>query len=142
SPGLVLDLGCGNGLATLRLAERWPEARIVGIDSSPEMLAAARERDTEGRVEWVEADLADWRIEDVGAAPDVIVSNATLQWVPRHLVLMETWLDALAPGSWFALQVPGNFDAPTHALMREAAVEHPRSGELEAASTRYGAGDP
>ncbi|WP_068253042.1 methyltransferase domain-containing protein [Janibacter corallicola] len=142
SPGLVLDLGCGNGLATLRLAERWPEARIVGIDSSPEMLAAARERDTEGRVEWVEADLADWRIEDVGAAPDVIVSNATLQWVPRHLVLMETWLDALAPGGWFALQVPGNFDAPTHALMREAAVEHPRSGELEAASTRYGAGDP
>ncbi len=142
SPRLVLDLGCGNGPATLRLAERWPEARVVGVDSSPEMLAAARELDADGRVEWVEADLNEWQIADLGDAPDVIVSNAALQWVPRHLTLMEGWLDALAPGGWFALQVPGNFEAPTHALMRETAIEHPRSGELEAVSTRYGAGDP
>ncbi|MDN5715941.1 MAG: methyltransferase domain-containing protein [Janibacter sp.] len=141
-PRLVVDLGCGNGPLTLSLAQRWPQARVVGVDSSPEMLAAARAEDTDSRVEWVEADLADWDIAGLGAAPDVIVSNAALQWVPRHLPLVETWAAALADDGWFALQVPGNFDAPTHALMREVAVDHPRSGELEAATDRYGAGDP
>lgn len=142
APRLVVDLGCGHGPLTLSLAERWPDARVVGVDSSAEMLADARSRDTDGRVEWIEADLADWDISGLGAAPDVILTNAALQWVPRHLSLMEGWLEALAPGGWFAMQVPGNFDAPTHALMRETAVSHPRSGELEAASKRYGAGDP
>lgn len=141
-PRLVVDLGCGNGPLTLSLAERWPQARVVGVDSSPEMLADARARDTAGRVEWVEADLAEWDLASLEAAPDVIVSNATLQWIPRHLPLLEVWVEALASGGWLALQVPGNFDAPTHALMRETAVDHPRSGELEAASKRYGAGDP
>lgn len=141
-PRLVVDLGCGNGPLTLSLAERWPQARVVGVDSSAEMLDAARALDADGRVEWVQADLADWDIASLGSAPDVIVSNAALQWVPRHLPLIETWVDALAADGWFALQVPGNFDAPTHALMRETAVDHPRSGELEAASKRYGAGDP
>lgn len=142
SPRLVVDLGCGHGPLTLSLAERWPQARVVGVDSSPEMLADARSRDTGSRVEWIGADLAEWDIASLGAAPDVIVTNAALQWVPRHLSLMEGWLEALSPDGWFALQVPGNFEAPTHALMRETAVDHPRSGELEAASKRYGAGDP
>lgn len=142
SPQLVVDLGCGPGSLTLSLAQRWPQARVIGVDNSAEMLAEARRQDTEGRVEWVEADLAEWDITSVGAAPDVIVTNAALQWVPRHLSLMEGWLEALAPGGWFALQVPGNFEAPTHALMREIAVSHPRAGALEAASKRYGAGEP
>lgn len=141
-PSLVVDLGCGNGPLTLSLAERWPQARVVGVDSSAEMLTEARSRDPEGRVEWIEADLAQWDIAGLGAAPDVIVTNAALQWVPRHLPLIEAWVEALAPGGWFAMQVPGNFDAPTHALMRETAVTHARAGELEAASKRYGAGDP
>lgn len=141
-PALVVDLGCGNGPLTLTLAERWPGARVVGVDSSAEMLAEARARDESGRVEWAEGDLATWDISSLGAAPDVIVTNATLQWVPRHLPLIEAWVAALAPDGWFALQVPGNYDAPTHALMRESAVDHPRSGELEAASKRFGAGDP
>lgn len=141
-PQLVVDLGCGNGPLTLSLAERWPQARVVGVDNSTQMLDVARGQDQGGRVEWVEADLAEWDIASLGAAPDVIVTNAALQWVPRHLPLIDAWVEALAPGGWFALQVPGNFDAPTHALMRETAVSHPRAGELEAASKRYGAGDP
>lgn len=141
-PRLVVDLGCGHGPTTLSLADRWPQARVVGVDNSPEMLSSARELDADGRVEWIEADLAEWDIADLGDRPDVIVTNAALQWVPRHLPLIESWLDVLAPGGWFAMQVPGNFDAPTHALMRETAIAHARSGELEAASTRYGAGDP
>lgn len=141
-PRLVVDLGCGNGPLTLTLAERWPDARVVGVDSSPEMLAAARELDADGRVEWVEADLSSWDVASLGATPDVIVSNATLQWVERHLPLLEAWTAALPVGGWVALQVPGNFMAPTHALMREVAEQHPRAGELEAALKRGGAAEP
>ena len=141
-PELVVDLGCGNGPLTLGLADRWPAARIVGVDSSPQMLQAARETDTEGWVEWVEADLATWDIDSLGAAPDVVVTNATLQWVPGHLRLVERWIEAVAPDGWFALQVPGNFDAPSHRLMREVATQHARAGELEAALKRAGSAEP
>ena len=141
-PDLVVDLGSGHGVATLMLAERWPQARIVGIDSSPEMVAAARERDRDGRIDWIEADLTSFDLADLDAAPDVIVTNATLQWIPLHLPLIANWGGALAPGGWFALQVPGNYTAPTHALMRELAQQHPRHAELEAATKRYGAGEP
>lgn len=142
SPGLVVDLGCGNGPLTLGLAERWPDARVVGVDSSPQMLQSARELDADGRVEWVEADLATWDPASLGAAPDLVVTNATLQWVPGHLDLLGRWVGALADDGWFALQVPGNFTAPSHALMREVATRHTRSGELEAALKRAGSAEP
>src|SRR5699024_5049704 len=98
TPGRGADPACGRGPMTPALADRWPGARVVGVDTSREMLASARERDTDERVEWVEADLAEWDPSGLGAAPDVIVTNAALQWVPRHLSLMEAWLEALAPG--------------------------------------------
>lgn len=129
-PQLVVDLGCGNGPATLRLADRWPGARVVGVDSSETMLQAATRADPAGRVEWVRADASDWDPASLGAPPDVIVSNALLQWVPGHLDLLPRWIQALRPGGWFALQAPGNFDAPSHALMRVIAQTHSRAGEL------------
>ncbi len=141
-PGLVVDLGCGHGPATLSLARLWPEARVVGVDSAESMLEAARGVDTEGRVEWVHADLRDWDPASLGQAPDVIVTNSTLQWVPGHLDLIDTWVEALADGGWFALQVPGNFDAPSHRLMRETAEGHPRVGELTAALDVPSVGEP
>ncbi|GAA2737212.1 hypothetical protein GCM10009867_23530 [Pedococcus aerophilus] len=142
SPALVVDLGCGNGPLTLGLAQRWPDARIVGVDHSPEMLKAARELDVDGRVEWVEADVATWDVATLGAAPDVIVTNATLQWVPGHLDLVARWVSALAPGGWFAMQVPGNNDAPSHALMRESAANHPAKERLSPALNRLAVHDP
>src|SRR5580765_528772 len=142
APRLVVDLGCGNGPLTLALAERWPQARVVGVDNALSMLAAARELDAEGRVEWVEADLATWEVGSLGAAPDVIVSNAALQWVPGHLPLIEGWVAGLADDGWFALQVPGNFGAPSHRLMREIAREQERSVELEGALKRAGSAEP
>lgn len=142
APALVADLGCGNGPLTLSLAQRWPEARIVGVDSSPAMLQAARALDTAERVQWLQADLAGWEVGELAQAPDVIVTNATLQWIPRHLELIERWVAALAPGGWFAMQVPGNFGAPSHRLMREVAVTQPRAGELEAALKRGGSAEP
>lgn len=141
-PALVVDLGCGHGPATLALAELWPDARVVGVDAAESMLEAARDLDTAGRVEWVQCDLRDWDPAALGQAPDVVVTSSTLQWVPRHLDLVVPWVEALAPGGWFALQVPGNFDAPSHRLMRDVAEGHPRAGELTAALDVPAAGEP
>lgn len=135
-PKLVVDLGCGAGDLTLTLPRRWPEARVVGVDSSPEMLARARSIDTASRVEWVEAAAETWAPESVGAPIDILLTNATLQWVPSHLRLIPTWVAALAPGGTFAMQVPANFDAPSHRLMREVAARHPRADDLRSGLER------
>ena len=132
-PAVVVDLGCGHGPATLMLGELWPQARVIGVDASEAMLESARALDDAGRVEWVQADLREWDPASLGVAPDVIITNSTLQWIPGHLDLLDTWVEALAPGGWLALQVPGNFDAPSHRLMRETAEQHERAGELGAA---------
>ena len=129
-PALVVDLGCGDGPLTLSLARRWPNARVVGVDSSAQMLDRARELDADGRVEWVHARGEDWDPAALGAPIDVLVTNAALQWMPTHRELLPGWLAALAPGGWFAMQVPGNFDAPSHALMREVLAELPRGAAL------------
>ncbi|AKU15910.1 methyltransferase domain-containing protein [Luteipulveratus mongoliensis] len=141
NPSLVIDLGCGNGPMTLAAADRWPDARVIGVDSSADMLERARDLDADGRVEWVEADVAAWDLSGVGA-PDVIVSNATLQWVPSHRELIPTWLEALRPGGWFAMQVPGNFAAPSHVAVREVAAAQPRGPELTAALREAPVDDP
>ena len=129
-PRLVVDLGCGPGVLTLGLTRRWPDARVVGVDSSPEMLARARELDVDARVEWVEAAAEDWDPTESGGSIDVLLTNATLQWVPSHLRLVPSWVASLAPGGTFAMQVPSNFDAPSHRLMREVAARHPRADDL------------
>jgi trans-aconitate 2-methyltransferase len=141
-PSLVVDLGCGNGPLTLSLAERWPGARVVGVDHSPQMLSAARALDTSGRVEWVESDVAQWDPESLAASPDVIVTNATLQWVPGHLDLLTQWAASLAPDGWLAMQVPGNLDAPSHALMRAVAEDHPAADRLRPALRRLAVEPP
>ena len=121
SPRQVVDLGCGTGELTASLARRWPDAQVVGVDSSPAMLERATQQagQAPGRLRFERGDAATW-------APtrrvDVLVSNALLQWVPGHLDLLPRWVDALAPGGWLALQVPGNFGFPSHALMREVAA--------------------
>ncbi|NUS35870.1 MAG: trans-aconitate 2-methyltransferase [Pseudarthrobacter sp.] len=118
-PAQVVDLGCGPGNLTATLAGRWPGAEVVGLDSSAEMLAkAAQLAEQTPALRFEQADIAGWM---PGPETDVIVSNAALQWVPGHQDLIRAWLEALRPGAWFAMQVPGNFNAPSHALMRELA---------------------
>lgn len=129
-PEVVVDLGCGPGELTLTLADRWPDARVVGVDSSAEMLDAARAGDAGHRVEWVQAAAEDWDGAAASGSVDVLVTNATLQWVPSHLRLIPSWVSALSPGGTFAMQVPANFDAPSHRLMREVAARHSRADDL------------
>ncbi|MFW3170171.1 trans-aconitate 2-methyltransferase [Geodermatophilus sp. CPCC 206100] len=116
APRVVVDLGCGEGALTASLAGRWPGAQVTGVDSSPEMLAAAATHAVPGRVRFLAGDVRDWR----PAEPvDVLVSNAVLHWVPGHVDLLRRWAGALAPGGWLAVQVPGNWRAPTHRLLAE-----------------------
>lgn len=112
SPTTVVDLGCGDGSTTAALADRWPAARVTGVDSSAEMLAAARL--VPGRLDLVQGDVRDWRPD---LPVDVLVSNAVLHWVPGHPDLLLRWAGHLAPDGVLAVQVPGNFRAPTHALL-------------------------
>ncbi|SDF61274.1 trans-aconitate 2-methyltransferase [Blastococcus aurantiacus] len=113
APRTVVDLGCGDGSTTTLLADRWPAARVTGVDSSPEMLAAAPSRPG---LEFLLGDVRDWLPRE---PVDVLVSNAVLHWVPGHDVLLSRWAEQLAPGGVLAVQVPGNFRAPTHALLAE-----------------------
>jgi trans-aconitate 2-methyltransferase len=119
SPQRVVDLGCGPGNLTATLARRWPHADVLGLDSSAEMLAkAAAETSGATRLRFGHMDIADWMPP---SDTDVVVSNAALQWVPGHQEMLAGWLGTLKPGAWFAMQVPGNFDSPSHVLMRELA---------------------
>ena len=120
-PRMVADLGCGPGTLTAALARRWPGAEVRGIDSSPDMIEAALalpEAGLGGRLSFVLGDVRDWK-PDGGV--DVIVSNAVLQWVPDHLDVLARWAGFLGHGGWLAIQVPGNFDQPSHAVLRELA---------------------
>jgi trans-aconitate 2-methyltransferase len=122
-PPRIADLGCGPGNVTAVLAERWPTALITGYDNSPEMLDKAlvdHEGPTPGggRLDFSYADARTW----VPPQPyGLIISNATLQWVPGHAERFGEWISGLVPGGVFAFQVPGNFGAPSHQLMRELA---------------------
>ncbi|TDC19884.1 trans-aconitate 2-methyltransferase [Streptomyces sp. 8K308] len=124
----VADLGCGPGAPSLLLADRWPTAHITGYDNSATMLAEAGGHAGPtpggGTLDFAEADLATWR-PAAGETFDLIVSNAALQWLPRHVDRFRDWVDALSPGGVFAFQVPGNFAAPSHVLMR-SLCEGPR----------------
>ena len=123
APRRVVDLGCGPGTTTSRLAARWPAARVEGIDSSPEMIAAAA---AVPGVDFRRGDVREFRPD--GA--DVLVSNAVLQWVPGHRELLTAWAAELPPGGWLAVQVPGNFAAPAHTALRELAQRWGVAGVL------------
>jgi trans-aconitate 2-methyltransferase len=133
APRVVVDLGCGEGALTASLAQRWPAARITGIDRSPQMLAAAAAHAVPGRVTFAPGDVREWRPEE---PVDVLVTNAVLHWVPGHERLLARWAGQLAPGGELAVQVPGNFRAPTHALLAALCAAPRWAGRLSDAAPR------
>jgi trans-aconitate 2-methyltransferase len=118
APRRVVDLGCGPGNSTAPLEARWPAAAVAGVDSSAELLAAAR-RDHPA-IAFEQADIAEWTATE---PCDVIFANASLQWVGDHQRLMPRLFDQVAPGGVFAVQMPRNHDFATHRLMRQVAAE-------------------
>jgi trans-aconitate 2-methyltransferase len=131
APRRVVDLGCGPGNLTVTLAQRWPGAQIEALDSSPEMVESARERGVHANL----GDVRDWTPQP---DTDVLVSNATLQWVPEHPELLVRWAAQLPPGSWIAMQVPGNFDSPSHDAVRRLASTGPWTDALRDIPFRVG----
>src|SRR5579859_5713215 len=140
-PGYVADLGCGPGNLTVALARRWPRATVIGVDNSPEMIAAARSAASQGpgRVSFALGDVRNWRPQ---SPPDVLVCNAVLQWVPGHEDLLLRWADLLAPGGWLAFQLPGNFNQPNHSIIGELAASPRWSSLLADVQLNRQAGDP
>jgi trans-aconitate 2-methyltransferase len=119
------DLGCGPGNSTELLKRRFPAAAVTGMDSSTDMIDAARKRLPETTFEI--GDIATWR----HPGPfDVILANASLQWVPDHASLLPALVAKLAPGGSLAVQMPDNLDEPAHRLMRDIAASGPWAQKL------------
>lgn len=114
APRIIHDVGCGTGQIARVMASRWPSARVIGSDASPEMLAEARHPPS--RVEWIQHDVRDWAPD---LAPDIVYANAVFHWVPQHGDLVRTILGSLRPGGVLAFQVPLSWHEPSHRLIRE-----------------------
>jgi len=118
TPKRAVDLGCGPGNSTAVLKARWPDAAVTGLDSSEELLEAAR-RDHPG-IRFAREDIRDWIPPN---PPDLLFANASLQWVGGHDALLPRLFEQVAPGGVLAVQMPRNHDFATHRLMRQVAAE-------------------
>jgi len=124
-PRQIVDMGCGPGNSTELLVERFPAARVLGLDSSPNMLAEARIRLPQANFETADAET--WLPRpDV----DLVFANAIYQWVPDHLAILPRVLEALPEGAVLAVQMPDNLGEPTHRLMAEVAQSGPWAEKL------------
>jgi trans-aconitate 2-methyltransferase len=125
----VFDLGCGPANSTELLIERFPDAEVIGLDSSANMLTQARER-LPGGV-FMQADLTTWTPQE---PTDLLFANAVFQWVPNHEAVLPRLLQALPEGGVLAVQMPDNTDEPCLALMREVASKGPWAATLTKAN--------
>ncbi|MGB6537501.1 MAG: trans-aconitate 2-methyltransferase [Xanthobacteraceae bacterium] len=119
-PRRVVDLGCGPGNSTALLVERYPQAQVVGLDSSPDMLRKARERLP--HLQFVEADICSWLPQ---AETDLLFSNAVMQWLPDHAAVLRRLIEALAPGGVLAVQMPDNTREPALVFQGEIGRSGP-----------------
>jgi trans-aconitate 2-methyltransferase len=121
----IVDLGCGSGELTVALSDRWTEARVAGLDSSPQMLAKAQPFVRPGRLDFVQG-----LIESYDEPADLIFSNAALQWTNGHETLFPRLAGLVKPGGAFAVQMPHSFDQPSHLILEEIARGGPWAERL------------
>jgi trans-aconitate 2-methyltransferase len=120
-PRLIADLGCGPGNNTELIAQRWPEALVIGVDNSTDMIAAARDRERPGHLEFRQADLTEWQPDEPF---DIVLLNAVLQWIPGHTALLPGLAALLAPGGVLGFQMPGRVTAgPAPGALMDIARE-------------------
>lgn len=124
APREIYDLGCGAGTVTRMIAEKWPSAKVYGLDNSKEMLEKAARESVE--VQWIEADIRTW---NPMKTLDLIYSNATLQWVEKHEELFPRLMGYLRPGGCLAVQMPLSWDLPSHRIMRETLADGGPGGQ-------------
>ena len=118
-PHLVYDLGCGPGTMTASLSRRWPSAQVIGVDNDPTMLATAAEH-ADDRVSFQHGDLASFLPPP---ETDIVVSNAAFQWIDGHAEVLEQLAARIPDHGCLAIQVPGNFSAPSHTVIRDLLAE-------------------
>jgi trans-aconitate 2-methyltransferase len=124
-PDEIWDLGCGTGEHAALLAARHPGAQVHGMDTSAEMLAKAKGRPA--AVEWIQGDIAAFA---PAVAPDLIFTNAALQWLPDHEVLFPRLVASLAPGGVLACQIPVASDQGWRVALRESIAAGPWAAKL------------
>ena len=129
SPKHIIDLGCGTGNSTERLHQRWPEAHLAGLDSSPAMLRQARENHPEW--DWIESTIENWA---ASATYDLVFSNAALHWVRQHDDLFPRLVERVAPRGALAVQMPHNAGSPATQAMKKIASDPRWSAALAGAS--------
>ena len=129
-PKNMIDLGCGPGNSTEMLKLRWPSATVAGLDSSPEMIASAKQRYPEQK--WLLGDLATWCD---GAFYDVVFSNAALHWIPDHAGLVPRLMSQVAPGGALAFQIPTSSKSALQPIILNAANEPEWRGQMAGADT-------
>ncbi|WOJ97194.1 trans-aconitate 2-methyltransferase [Congregibacter brevis] len=116
-PAKITDLGCGSGLSTCLLTERWPDAAVTGIDKSPDMLARAAERVPQAKFQ--QDDIANFKATQ---PQELIFANASLHWLPDHRKLFTHLAQQLSFGGILAVQMPNTLSEPSHQLMSELAL--------------------
>jgi len=121
----AVDLGCGTGELTRAISTRWPEAHVVGLDSSPAMLARSGAFASPSSLDFAQGDISEY-----SEPKDLIFSNAALHWVDDHATLFPRLAALVRPGGTFAVQMPSNFDQPSHLLMEETAHDGPWAVKL------------
>ncbi len=121
----IVDLGCGAGELTVSLAERWPSAKVLGLDYSLQMLAKSGDYAIPGRLEFAEG-----HVEDYNEPRDLIYSNATLQWVGDHPTIFPKLAGLVNPGGVLAIQMPFSHVQRSHELIEETARVGPWKDKL------------
>lgn len=116
TPNRIIDLGCGPGNSTAMLRQRWHDAEIIGLDSSPEMITAASKAYPNEK--WILADVASW---SANIPFDIVFSNAALQWLPSHKSLFPHLLSQVATGGVLAVQIPAHYQSPLHQVTLDAS---------------------
>ncbi len=128
NPGRVIDLGCGPGNSTRILRDRWPSAKIAGLDGSGAMITQAQESTPD--LEWFLCDIDDWQ---PAHEYDLIFSNAALQWLPRHGELFARLAGYLPPSGVLAVQLPYHYDSPLHQVVEEVSRDSAWSDRMDSA---------
>jgi trans-aconitate 2-methyltransferase len=135
APQRIVDLGCGPGNSTEALRSRWPDATIIGVDSSAQMIEAARQAYPNGI--WQTADAAEWTS---GEPLDLVFSNAMLQWLREHAKTCCRWFDQVRPGGVLAVQMPSHYDSPLQMEIIEVSTDprwNDRMDSARAALTKH-----
>lgn len=129
-PRQIVDIGCGPGNSTQILRNRWPDAFVLGVDHSREMIDAAIRSFPEQA--WLNEDIVQWKPEQ---PCDLVFSNAALHWLPDHRTLVRRLFSHVASGGALAFQIPSAVFPRVRTLIHDISHDERWSARMDAART-------